>query len=344
VTDVIGRLITASHAQAAIDLTQAKAAQRRKRLTEFAAAFFAIAAVLAIIAWWQQDWLKEKAYALKDAHALAAADEHALKPQNIFKECTDCPDMVVVPAGSFAMGSPATDAARKPNEVPQHTVAFANAFAVSKFEVTFADWDACAAHGTCNPQVSDGGFGRRQQPVVNVTWRDAARYVAWLSAITGKPYRLLTEAEYEYAARAGTTTVYPWGDTIGTGNTNCAGCGTQWDGKQPAPVGSFSANTFGLFDMIGNVWEWVADCAHTDYSGAPLDGSAWLDSGGCTSHVARGGSWNVVPGLTPLGGPAAGHRRQPLFQSRLPRRPDACGAVSVTVRLVRRKAVSHFGS
>jgi formylglycine-generating enzyme required for sulfatase activity len=289
------RLITASRTQEALALVQSNAAQRRRRWTEFAAAFFAIAALLAIVAWWQQDWLKEKSYALKDSQALAAAGERALKPQGIFKECTDCPDMVVVPAGSFTMGSPATDAANKPNEEPQHTVTFANAFAVSKVEVTFANWDACAAHGPCNPQVSDGGFGRGQQPLVNVTWRDASRYVAWLSAITGKPYRLLSEAEYEYAARAGTTTVYPWGDAIGTGNANCAGCGSQWDSKQPAPAGSFSANAFGLSDMIGNVWEWTADCEHADYTSAPNDGSAWVGNNGCTSRVARGGSWNVVP-------------------------------------------------
>jgi formylglycine-generating enzyme required for sulfatase activity len=305
ITDAMQRLITASKAQQALDLAEAKAAQRRRRWTEFATAFFAVAAVLAVAAWWQQDWLRQESYTLKDVQALAAANEHALKPQDTFRECTDCPDMVVVPAGSFAMGSlamgslaigsPATDAARKPSEEPQHTVNFATAFAVSRVEVTFASWDACAAHGPCNPQVSDGGFGRGQQPVINVTWRDATRYTAWLSAITRKPYRLLSEAEYEYAARAGTTTIYPWGDAIGTGNANCAGCGSQWDGRQPAPAGSFSANAFGLSDMIGNVWEWTADCSHPDYSGAPNDGSAWIDSGGCTSRVARGGSWNVVP-------------------------------------------------
>ena len=116
-----------------------------------------------------------------------------------------------------------------------------------------------------------------------------------LSAITGKPYRLLSEAEYEYAARAGTTTVYPSGAAIGAGNANCAGCGSPWDGKQPAPAGSFSANAFGLSDMIGNVWEWTADCAHADYTSAPNDGSAWIDTNGCLSCVARGGSWNTVP-------------------------------------------------
>jgi formylglycine-generating enzyme required for sulfatase activity len=295
VTDVVQRLITASKSQEALDRAQSKAVRHRMRWTEFLAAAFGLAAFLAIVGWWQQSWLKQEFYALKNVQALAAAQEHTLKPQSDFKECTDCPDMVVLPAGSFVMGSPPTDPARKPSEEPQRTVTIATPFAVSKFEVTFAQWDACAANGPCNRQVSDGGFGRGQQPVVNVTWSDAERYVAWLSAITGKSYRLLSEAEYEYASRGGTTTMYPWGDAIGTNNANCAGCGSPWDGKQPAPVGSFSPNPFGLYDMIGNVWEWTADCAHTTYDGAPRDGSSWVDNNGCSSRVARGGSWNVVP-------------------------------------------------
>ena len=109
--------------------------------------------------------------------------------------------------------------------------------------------------------VSDSGWGRGRRPVIDVTWDDAQTYVAWLSKITGKPYRLLTEAEYEYAARAGTETAYPWGDEIGDGTmANCDGCGSQWDNKQTAPVGSFAANGFGLYDMVGNVWEWTEDC------------------------------------------------------------------------------------
>jgi formylglycine-generating enzyme required for sulfatase activity len=295
VTDVVQRLITASKTQEALDRAQSMAVRRRMRWTEFLAAACGLAAFFAIVGWWQQSWLKQEFYALENVQALTAAHEHTLKPQSAFKECTDCPDMVVLPAGSFVMGSPPTDPARKPSEGPQRTVTIATPFAVSKFEVTFAQWDACAANGPCNRQVSDGGFGRGQQPVVNVTWSDAERYVAWLSAITGKSYRLLSEAEYEYAARGGTTTTYPWGDTIGTNNANCAGCGSQWDGRQPAPVGSFSANPFGLYDMIGNVWEWTADCAHATYDGAPQDGSSWVDNNGCTSRVARGGSWNVVP-------------------------------------------------
>ena len=126
-----------------------------------------------------------------------------------------------------------------------------------------------------------------------MTWNDAQRYVAWLAKVTGKPYRLLGEAEYEYAARAGTQTAYPWGDDIGKGNANCDGCGSQWDNDQTAPVGSFAANEFGLYDMVGNVWEWVQDCYHSNYNGAPADGSAWT-AGDCSRHVVRGGSWSTI--------------------------------------------------
>jgi formylglycine-generating enzyme required for sulfatase activity len=135
--------------------------------------------------------------------------------------------------------------------------------------------------------------------VIFVTWDDAQRYAGWLSKVTGKLYRLLTEAEYEYAARAGGQTVYPWGDDLGTNNANCAGCGSQWDGKQTAPVGSFKPNAFGLHDMVGNVFEWVEDCPSSNYSlnyeGAPTDGSPWIKGRDCTYHLDRGGSWNFAP-------------------------------------------------
>jgi len=222
------------------------------------------------------------------------ADEQALKAAASFNDCTtDCPEMVVVPAGSFAMGSPATESGRQQTEVPQHKVAIAKPFAVSKFEVTFAQWDACAAHGDCTAHVDDHAWGRGRQPVINVSWNDSQRYLAWLSKITGKTYRLLTEAEYEYAARARTQTAFLWGDEIGTNNANCAGCGSKWDATQTAPVGSFAPNQFGLYDMVGNVWEWVEDCLYEDYSNAPVDGSAWT-TGDCGHHRLRGGSWASV--------------------------------------------------
>ena len=140
----------------------------------------------------------------------------------------------------------------------------------------------------------DSGFGRGTKPVINVNWDDAQQYVAWFSKMTGQPYRLLTEAEWEYAARAGTTTAYSWGDEIGKGNANCNGCGSKWDNRETSPVGSFKPNAFGLYDMHGNVWQWVQDCYHDNYNGAPTDGSAWT-SGDCSRRVLRGGAWGNFP-------------------------------------------------
>jgi formylglycine-generating enzyme required for sulfatase activity/DNA-binding winged helix-turn-helix (wHTH) protein len=234
---------------------------------------------------------------------LTAAAERALQPGASFRECaTDqnkdyCPEMVVIPGGSFTMGSPPTEKGRSDFETPQHPVTIARPFAVAKFELTFDEWDTCATYGDCPQGASDVGWGRGRRPVINVTWEDARRYVAWLAKMTGKPYRLLTEAEYEYGARAGTRTAYPWGDKIGNGNANCGGCGSQWDKRQTAPVGSFPANPFGLFDMAGNVFEWVEDCVHPNYNGAPEDGRAWIEGGDCNTRVVRGGSWDNVPAI-----------------------------------------------
>jgi formylglycine-generating enzyme required for sulfatase activity len=226
------------------------------------------------------------------ATPLSAAEERSLKPKDTFKECSNCPEMIVVPAGSFRMGSPANEPAlRNAPEGPQHTVTFARQFAVGQFEVTFDEWDACVADDGCNGyKPTDHGGGRGRRPVFEVSWNEAKAYVGWLSNKTGKTYRLLTEAEYEYATRAGTQTAYPWGNDIGENNANCRGCGSQWDGKQTAPVGSFSPNGFGLYDMVGNVWEWTEDCLHDNYNGAPTDGSAWT-RGDCRYRVIRGGSW-----------------------------------------------------
>jgi formylglycine-generating enzyme required for sulfatase activity len=164
---------------------------------------------------------------------------------------------------------------------------------VARFDVTFDDWDACVAYGDCS--VSDGRHGHGRQPVINVTWDDARNYAAWLSRMTGKPYRLLSEAEFEYAARAGTQTVYPWGNEIGKNNANCNGCGSRWDNRQPSPVGSFAANAFELYDMHGNIWQWIEDCYHEDYEGAPQDGSSWVEGADCDQRVVRGGSWFYNP-------------------------------------------------
>jgi formylglycine-generating enzyme required for sulfatase activity len=225
---------------------------------------------------------------------LTAEAERALKPGDTFMECASCPKMVVVPAGSFIMGSPANEAMRRNEEGPQHTVTIRQPLAVSKFELTFDEWDACAAHGGCTTQQF-GRPGSGRDPARQVSWAEAKQYMDWIVKLTGKPYRLLTEAEWEYAARAGTTTAYFWGDEIGEGNANCTGCGSQWDGKI-APVGSFAANAFGLHDMHGNVWEWVEDCWHDSYAGnPPADGSVWTAGGKCNVRVVRGGSWFIDP-------------------------------------------------
>jgi formylglycine-generating enzyme required for sulfatase activity len=214
----------------------------------------------------------------------------AATPRSEFKECAiGCPVMIVVPAGKFNMGSPENEADRQTTEGPQHEVTLAEPIAVSKFEVTFEEWDACVAAAAC-PGAPDV-WGRGHRPVINVSWADAKQYVGWLVKVTGKNYRLLSEAEWEYSARAGTNTRYAWGDEPGAGNANCNGCGTQWDLEQTAPAGSFKPNAFGLYDMHGNVWEWVEDNWHENYVGAPTDGSAWLQGGQPVFRVIRGGSW-----------------------------------------------------
>ena len=292
ITDAMRAFIAASKDADTAFRLKADAAEQRvirsRRLVAVATAAFVVLLIAGLAAWWQQDWLKERIYVLTNVTALKPAQEHALKAGDPFRECTHCPEMIVVPAGHLTMGSPS--ARKRRDEGPQHQVTIATPFAVSKFELTFDEWDACAAHGDCDPQVSASGWGRGRQPVINVTWDDAQRYVAWLSRITGKKYRLLSEAEYDYAARAGMQTAYPWGDDMklnGKAMANCAGCGSQPDYKQTAPVGSFLPNAFGLYDMVGNVWEWMEDCSE---EGTPPS-EAWKCS--ANTRVGRGGSWDV---------------------------------------------------
>ena len=231
---------------------------------------------------------------LKEAKAREreAAERARLRPGRAFRDCLDCPEMVVVPAGSLMMGSPPGEEGRSSDESPRHRVTIARPFAVGKYEVTFAEWDACVSAGGCGGhRPGDLDWGRGSRPVINVNWKDAKAYVRWLSDKTGKQYRLMSEAEWEYAARGGTTTRYSWGDDIGRNRANCEGCGSRWDDKLTAPVGSFPANVFSLHDMHGNVWEWVEDCWNGNYRGAPSDGNAWMD-GDCDIRVLRGGSWN----------------------------------------------------
>ena len=212
-----------------------------------------------------------------------------------FRDCAQCPEMVVVPAGRYAMGSPAGETDRDRDESPAHRVTIDEPFAVGVHEVTFAQWDACHEAGGCAHRPDDQGWGRGNRPVVDVSWHDAQEYVRWLSGRTGRWYRLLSESQWEYVARAGTTTRYWWGDDIGRNRANCEGCGSRWDARQTAPVGSFSPNAFGLHDVHGNVWEWVEDCYDNNfYVGAPSDGSAWV-WGGCDRRGIRGGSWESLP-------------------------------------------------
>jgi formylglycine-generating enzyme required for sulfatase activity len=253
-----------------------------------------------IVAQWHW-WTVMRPYAQAQIwpYVLPAEKEWELKRGDSFKECArDCPEMTVVPAGSFTMGASEAErqAPKYSNETPQHTVTLAQPFAVSKFDVTFADWDACVAGGGCDDySPNDWNFGRGQRPTIDVNWADAQRYVAWLSRVTGKPYRLLSESEYEYVARGETTTIYPWGDNVtldGKAMTNCGGCGdSQWANQKTAPVGSFPPNGFGLYDMVGNVWQWTEDCWHESFQGAPEDGAAWIAGGDCDNRVIRGGGW-----------------------------------------------------
>ena len=214
-----------------------------------------------------------------------------------FKDCAECPEMVVVPSGSFTMGSPSSEDGRDDDEGPRHRVRIEYPLAVGVYEVTFSEWEACVNAGGCGGYVPDDeGWGRGNRPVINVSWEDAQSYVRWLSQKTGHKYGLLSESEWEYVARAGTDTRYSWGNEISRNRANCDGCGSRWDDEQTSPVGSFSANAWGVHDMHGNVWEWVKDCWNGSYVGAPTDGSAW-ESGSCNRRVLRGGSWFSLPWL-----------------------------------------------
>ena len=270
----------------------------------------------------------------------AQADPASLLPGQTFRDCSSCPEMVVVPAGTFIMGSPESEAGRLRTvydqegeairwttqdtvrlkveagqrlvvvEGPQRYVTIAAPFAVGVYEVTFEEWDACARGGGCGGLIPDHeGWGRGRRPVINVSWEEARGYAEWLSRETGETYRLPSEAEWEYVARAGTETARYWGETDAAQCRYANGADAaalqeypHWiaascsDGYlETAPVGSFAPNAFGLYDTLGNVWEWTLDCWNERYSGAPADGSAW-ESGDCSDRVARGGSWQNVPG------------------------------------------------
>lgn len=234
---------------------------------------------------------------------LTQAREHALQPNDSFRECAACPVMTVIAPGTFNMGSPTTELGRAGSESPQHQVTIGRKFAFGRFSVTFDEWDACVADGGCNGYApADQGWGRGKRPVINVSWNEANAYLAWLSRKTGKPYRLPTEAEREYAARAGTTTPFWWGSSITSEQANYNGTYIYGDegvrGElrgQSVPVDSFLPNPWGLFQMHGNVSEWTEDCWHDNYyTDPPTDGSAWTFPD-CKLRVRRGGSIGSPP-------------------------------------------------
>ncbi len=234
-----------------------------------------------------------------------------ISPGSMFRDCLDCPEMVVIAPGQFNMGSPEKEQGHNPDEEPQHQVSIAREFAIGRYEITFKEWDACVSANACDHIPHDEDWGRDNRPVINVSWHDAQEYVQWLSEKTGEKYRLPSESEWEYAARAGTTTARFWKDRqlacpfanvydltarrvhkLEWQNFNCA------DGAQStAPVGGYLANDFGLHDMLGNVWEWVSDCWTPNYVDAPADGAARTD-GDCRRRVMRGGSWQNVDWAT----------------------------------------------
>jgi formylglycine-generating enzyme required for sulfatase activity len=221
-----------------------------------------------------------------------------------YKDCAECPAIVEIPPGTFMMGSPDSEPKRALKEGPVHRVTIPASFAVGKYEVTFEEWDACVSAGGCVSDIFGRSdlFGRGRHPVMNVSWKDVQTYLVWLSNKTGKTYRLLSEAEWEYVARAGTTTPFHTSATISTsqanfnGNKTYNGSSKGENRDRTIPVGSFGANQFGLYDVHGNVWEWVQDCLNDNYKGAPADGSAWT-TGDCTYRVLRGGSWYNSPRL-----------------------------------------------
>lgn len=267
----------------------AEIARKRRSLRSKALLTTLSTAIIAVaIGWWQEVWVREQYFRLVHVQGvLKPAQERGLTPgSEPFQECAVCPIMKVVPAGTFQIGSPA--GVGEPNELPQRQIVLKAPFAVGSFEVTFEEWDACASYGNCR-KVDSGEWGRGRQPVINVSWDDATRYTSWLSRMTGKTYRLLTEAEWEYAARAGNSGYFHFGNDDVTHLGAYAWSALNAD-RRTHPVGRKRPNPFGLHDVYGNVKEWVQDCWHDNYREAREDGAARLD-GNCSRRTVRGGSW-----------------------------------------------------
>ena len=247
--------------------------------------------------WYPDGWYAD------EARARLAALRDVRRDGEEFRDCDECPKMVEIPAGTFRMGARASEGGRwDRREGPQHRVKL-SWFALGVTEVTFDEWEACVRGGGCDGyRPDDEGWGRGARPVVNVSWDDAQAYVRWLSRKAGMSYRLPSEAEWEYAARGGTTTPFHTGTTISTDQANYDGRYVYGSGRRgtyrrrTTPVGTFAPNAFGLHDVHGNVREWTDDCWHESYRGAPADGSPWL-GGTCSNNVLRGGSWGDSPRL-----------------------------------------------
>lgn len=234
-----------------------------------------------------------------DAELLALLETRErwpLRAGDRFRDCPQCPEMIVLPGGTFLMGSPEDEYGRQENEGPRREVSVPM-FAVGRSEVSFDDWQACVDAGGCAFVPGDEGWGRGALPVINVSLEDAQAYARWLSETSGEWYRLPSEAEWEYAARAGTETSFPSGDCLASGQANFdarrsfGACPTADAVGRTAPVASYPPNAFGLHDLHGNVREWVSDCWNPDYQGAPVDGSPWM-TGDCGRAVLRGGAWS----------------------------------------------------
>jgi formylglycine-generating enzyme required for sulfatase activity len=261
-----------------------RAAARRKRRVQAAIGALAILLGAGVLAWWQQGYIKEQYYwhAAMGPAVPTAAEERSFETGAVFTDCRiGCPEMVVVPAGVFTMGSLAGTG--NADEHPQHEVRIAAPLAVSRYEITSGERQTCIDAGACDP--SDA-HGHMERPAVNVTWEQVKQYVAWLSRATGKRYRILSESEWEYSARAGKAALYSFGDDEALlGRFAATG--------RIRLVGQREPNAFGLFDVHGNAAEWVEDCYRENYVGAPSDGSAW--TGQCSYRVVRGGSWDDPP-------------------------------------------------
>lgn len=235
------------------------------------------------------------------AKALEAIDDRTLRPGKNFRDCEECPSMVVVPAGSFWQGSEESSPYAIKMETPRRMVTIADPFAVSVFEITMEQWDQCVAAGSCRTRPPDNGWGRGSRPVIMVSWNDAQEYVGWLNSRTGQAYSLPSESEWEYLARAGEERDWLGGSLTSVcqyGNIAGAESGFRWQHEECSdqaaietlPVGSFKPNAFGVYDVVGNVAEWTLDCMNLSYLDAPADGSAW-GRGICSSRITRGGSW-----------------------------------------------------